>query len=56
MVIDEAKKYANDVINGKIQAAQTTVLACRRFLNDLNNERYYYDPKDVEVFNFLQIH
>lgn len=53
MVIDEAKKYANDIIEGKIQAAQTTILACRRFLNDLNNPTYYYDAKDVEVFNLF---
>lgn len=53
MVIDEAKQYANDIIEGRIAAAQTTVLACKRFLNDLNNERYYYDPKDVEVFNLF---
>lgn len=53
MIIEDAKQYANDIINGNIQAAQTTVLACKRFLNDLNNERYYYDPKDVEVFNLF---
>ena len=53
MILDDAKQYANDIINGKIQAAQTTILACQRFLNDLNNERYYYDPKDVEAFNLF---
>lgn len=53
MVLDDAITYANDIINGKIQAAQTTILACKRFLSDLNNERYYYDPKDVEVFNLF---
>ena len=53
MILDDAKQYANDIINGKIQAAQTTILACKRFLNDLNNERYYYDAKDVEVFNLF---
>lgn len=53
MILDDAKQYANDIIEGRIAAAQTTILACRRFLNDLNNERYYYDPKDVECFNLF---
>ena len=53
MVIDEAKQYANDIIEGRIAAAQTTILTCKRFLSDLNNERYYYDAKDVEVFNLF---
>ena len=53
MIIEDAKQYANDIIEGNIQAAQTTVLACKRFLNDLNNPTYYYDHKDVECFNLF---
>ena len=53
MILDDAKQYANSIIEGRIAAAQTTILACKRFLNDLNNDLYYYDAKDVECFNLF---
>jgi phage terminase large subunit-like protein len=41
-------KYAEDVLNGKIQAGETIKLACKRFLNDLKREDLDFKEDKVE--------
>lgn len=43
-----AVKYARDVVNGKTPAGKEVIMACRRFLDDLNNERYELKTKDPD--------
>ena len=38
-------QYANDVVSGKILACQWVKLACKRFLDDINSQDYYFDEK-----------
>jgi len=45
--LDEAKAYANGVIDGSIVANKDRVLACQRFLNDLKNDAWEFRTKDV---------
>ena len=41
-----AKRYASDVVSGKITASRYVKLACQRFLNDLDTDgRWYYSEK-----------
>lgn len=44
----EYYKYAVDVADGKVSAGKYTILACRRFLNDLNDQRFIFKPEKVE--------
>lgn len=45
---DIAFGYAEDIINGKRIANKYRKKACKRFLDDYNNEKYDFDPKDAE--------
>ena len=45
---DVVIQYAQDVADGKIAANHYRVLACKRFLADLENPEYDFDPKDAE--------
>lgn len=54
-----AKRYAQDVISGKISACQLVKKACRRQLDDLKNfkdgTRFIYDPKEGNrVCSFIE--
>ena len=53
--LETAIKYCNDVLQNKITACQWVKLACQRFLQDLNNPKYYYNENEVDaVINFIQ--
>ena len=41
-------KYANDVINGKIVAGELIKGACKRFINDLKDERFEFREELVD--------
>lgn len=41
-------KYANDVVSGRKKANKNRVLGCKRFLNDLRNSEYDFNPKNAE--------
>lgn len=41
-------QYANDIVNGKKLANKETIQMCKRFLNDLENDEYEFNPKDAE--------
>ncbi|WP_019539808.1 hypothetical protein [Proteiniphilum acetatigenes] len=48
--------YAVDVISGKIVAGKLIKLAAQRFLDDLNDDRFYFDYQKVdEAIEFIQI-
>ena len=38
-------QYAKDVVSGKILSCQWVKLACKRFLDDINSQDYYFDEK-----------
>lgn len=38
-------QYAKDVVSGKILSCQWVKLACKRFLDDINSQEYYFDEK-----------
>lgn len=40
--------YANGIVNGKIIANKYRKKACQRFLDDLKNPKYEFDPQDAE--------
>lgn len=42
-VKDEAIQYCNDILDNKIVSCKATKQACKRFLDNLNDERYYFD-------------
>ena len=41
-------EYAESIIEGKKLACEETIQMCRRFFNDLENDKYEFDPKDAE--------
>lgn len=45
---DTVFDYANDIISGKRIANRYRKKACERFLRDLKNEKYEFNPKDAE--------
>lgn len=45
---DIAFGYAEDIINGKRIANKYRKKACKRFLDDYNNGKYDFNPKDAE--------
>lgn len=51
MILQDAITYSNDVVCGRIIACQTTIQACKRFLEDLKRNDLYYDNEAVELFN-----
>ena len=45
---DTVMGYANDIVFGKILANEYRVKGCQRFLDDLQNPAYDFNPKDAE--------
>ena len=45
---DAVIEYVQGVADGKIAANHYRVLACKRFLSDLENSEYDFNPKDAE--------
>jgi len=41
-------EYANSIVEGRRLANKYRVLACKRFLNDLKNPEYDFNPKNAE--------
>jgi phage terminase large subunit-like protein len=53
--LKKALDYANGVIAGKIIACKAIKQACRRFISDLKNQKYYYNAdKVIEVVTFVE--
>lgn len=52
---DEVLDYANGCINGKIIANNYRKKACQRFLDDLKNDKWDFNPKDADfVINIIE--
>ena len=45
---DVVFEYANSIVSGKKVACFELIQGCQRFLDDLNNPGYDFDPKDAE--------
>lgn len=45
---DIVMEYANSIIEGRKVANKETIQACKRFLRDLENQAYDFNPKDAE--------
>ena len=45
---DLVMEYANSIIEGRKIACKEQIQACNRFLKDLENPKYDFDPKDAE--------
>ena len=45
---DAVMGYAKGVVSGKIRANKYRILGCARFLKDLKNPAYDFDPNDAE--------
>src|SRR5699024_9474643 len=41
-------EYANQVVNKEKKANKETIQMCQRFLDDIENEDYDFNPKDAE--------
>jgi len=41
-------EYANSIVDGRKVACKEQIQGCQRFLNDLNNPDYDFNPKDAE--------
>lgn len=41
-------EYANCIVEGRKVACKETIQMCQRFLNDLKNDKWDFDPKDAE--------
>lgn len=46
---DTVFNYAKDIISGKIPANIEQIQGCERFFRDLENPKYYHDPKPAET-------
>jgi phage terminase large subunit-like protein len=46
--LEEVMDYANGVVSGTIIANKDRVLACQRFIDDLENDKWDFRPKDAE--------
>lgn len=52
---DTVMKYVNDIVEGKVIANHYRIKACERFLTDLKNPAYDFNPKDAEfVINIIE--
>lgn len=47
-ILEELKAYAYDCINDKIVSCEKHKWACKRFLKDIENEKYYWDEKEAK--------
>lgn len=45
-----ATKYAKDIVSGKIPACQLTILACQRFLSDIDSKKWAFNRDRAERF------
>lgn len=45
---DVVMKYATSIADGKKVACKEQIQGCKRFLNDLQNKEYDFNPKDAE--------
>lgn len=45
---DLVMEYANSIIEGRKIAGKEIVQGCERFMRDLENPEYTFDPKDAE--------
>ena len=45
---DVVMEYAKSVVEGRKIACKEIIQACKRFLRDLNNDKYDFNPKDAE--------
>lgn len=45
---DIVMEYANSIVEGRKIACKEQILGCYRFLNDLKNKDYDFNPKDAE--------
>lgn len=51
-----ATKYAKDIVAGKIPACRLTILACKRFLADLEGKRWKFNRDRAERFcDFVEL-
>lgn len=41
-------EYAKSIVEGRKVACKETIQMCKRFLNDLKNDKWDFDPKDAE--------
>lgn len=46
--LDDVMAYANGIVAGTIVANKDRILACQRFLDDLENPKWDFRPKDAE--------
>lgn len=47
--VDRCNQYVEDVLSGKVLAPQTINLACNRYLNDFQNDKFYFDEKSANA-------
>ncbi|WP_277375826.1 terminase large subunit [Paenibacillus polymyxa] len=45
---DEVMEYANSIVEGRKIAGKELIQGCERFLRDLSNPQYDFNPKDAE--------
>lgn len=45
---DVVMEYARSVVEGRKVACKETIQMCQRFLNDLKNHEYDFNPRDAE--------
>lgn len=46
--LDIVMEYANSIVEGRKIACKETIQMCQRFLDDLENPKYDFNPKDAE--------
>lgn len=52
---DEVLEYAKGCVEGNIIANKYRKKACKRFLDDLKNDKWYFNPKDADfVINIIE--
>lgn len=47
-ILEELKAYAYDCISDKMVSCEKHKWACKRFLKDIENEKYYWDEKEAK--------
>lgn len=47
--LDLMMEYTHDIIEGRIPANEEQILGAKRFLKDMENPLYYFDPKPAET-------
>lgn len=55
--LSSSVQYAVDVVTGKVVAGKYAILACQRFLDDLDNQNFIFDEKKAQrVLEFYPDH